>query len=174
MWCSRTVRCMVALGLVVPALAGCAAVTGGTGTAAVTGETGSGGSCVAPSGQVPANAAPGQTVTIPLTHLWDPNDCHDTSVNGATPPPGKVLTQVTAELRGPCSAGAPVVASDTTKVNDDTDHTATVHLAVPADAHGVYWVVVFGTAVGGINVGLDPRASATNLGFDPMACATRA
>jgi hypothetical protein len=40
---------MVALGLVVPVLAGCTAVTG---------ETGSGGSCAAPSGQVPTNAAP--------------------------------------------------------------------------------------------------------------------
>jgi hypothetical protein len=156
---------MVALGLVVPALAGCAAVTGGTG---------GGGSCVAPSGQVPTSAAPGETVTIPLTYLWDPNDCPDTGANGATPPPRTVPTQVTAELRGPCSAAAPVVASDTTKVNDDADHTATVHLAVPADAHGVYWVLVFGTSVGGINVGLDPAASAPRFPFDVSACATGA
>ncbi|MBN9374185.1 MAG: hypothetical protein J0I40_02095 [Cellulomonas sp.] len=153
---------MVALGLVVPALAGCGVATGGTG---------GGGSCVGPSGQVPTSAAPGETVTIPLTYLWDPNDCHDTSLNGETWPPRTVLTQVTAELRGPCSAGAPVVASDTTKVNDDADHTATVHLAVPTDAHGVYWVLVSGNPVGGINVGLDPAASATNVGFDPTACA---
>lgn len=165
MWWSRTTRSMVALGLVVPALAGCAAVTIGTG---------GGGACVAPSGQVPTSAAPGQTVTIPLKYLWDPNDCHDTSVNGAMPPPRKVLAQVTAELRGPCSASAPVVASDTTKVDDDADHTATVHLAVPADAPGVYWVLVSGMPVGGINVGLDPAASAPSFPFDVSACATGA
>lgn len=164
MWWSRPTRSMVALGLVVPALAGCAAVTGGTGSA---------GSCVGPEGRVPTSAAPGETVTIPLTYLWDPNDCHDTSVNGTMPPPRKVLTQVTAELRGPCSAGAPVVASDTAKVNDDTDHTATVHLPVPADAHGVYWVLVSGVPVGGINVGLDPAAAAPSFPFDVSACATR-
>ena len=172
MWWSRTTRFIAALCLVVPALAGCAAVTGGTGN--VTGGTGGAGSCVGPSGQVPTSAAPGETVTIPLTYLWDPNDCQDTSVNGTMPPPRTLLTQVTAELRGPCSAGAPVVASDTTKVNDDADHTATVHLAVPADAHGVYWVLVSGVPVGGINVGLDPAASAPSFPFDVSACATGA
>lgn len=84
-----------------------------------------------------------------------------------------MLTQVTAELRGPCSGRAAVVTSDTTKVNDDPDHTATVHLAVPADAYGVYWVLVFGIPVGGINVGLDPAASAPSFPFDVSACATR-
>lgn len=172
MWWSRTARSMVALGLVVPALAGCAAVTGRTGN--VTEGTGGGGSCVGPSGRVPTSAVPGETVTIPLTYLWDPNDCHDTSVNGTLPPPRKVLTQVTAELRGPCSAGAPVVASDTTKVNDDSDHTATVLLKVPTDAQGVYWVLVSGIPLGGINVGLDPAPSAASFPFDVSACATRA
>jgi len=165
MWWSRTTRSMVALGLVLPALAGCAAVTGGTGSA---------GSCVGPEGRVPTSTAPGETVTIPVMYLWDPIDCQDTSVNGAALPPRKVLAQVTVELRGPCSAGAPVVASDTAKVNDDPDHTATVHLAVPTDAHGVYWVLVSGMPVGGINVGLDPAASAPSFPFDVSACATGA
>jgi hypothetical protein len=169
MWWSRTTRSIVALGLVVPAIAGCAAVVG----------TSSGGSCVAPSGEVPATVAPGDTVTIPLAHLWDSNDCRDTGVFGATPPPRAALSEVIVQLRGPgpCPPDAPLVASATAKVNSDADLTATVHLAVPTDAHGLYWVVLPGFGgypVGGMNVGFDPTASATNVGFFMAGCTTRA
>ena len=141
MWRSRSIRSVLGLCVVATASAGCVMSSGG-------------GSCVGPTGQAPATAAPGETITVSLAQLWDPNDCPDTNAQR----PRHVLSEVTVTLERASSDGAAgaTVATATAKVNDDADHTATVDITVPQDARGDYTLAAEGLWVGTITVAPAP------------------